>query len=190
MIKTSKQVWISLLFSLLALAIGIWLFMYSSVGMGGLRAISPLAQLPDTVELPSIELYRQVIEDMGEEGRAFYLSNIRLIDSFFPFLYTTPLFILLAAAMSRSISAALVQKLFPIVAFTPAVFDLLENHYLHTLVHDFPMMEQSIVQKTLFFTTAKAITRDLLFYGVVLYWIVAGITLLIQYIRGKHHAEQ
>ena len=187
--KASKQILISLFVSLVALAVGIWLFMYSSLGMGGLRAISPLAQLPDTIESPSIEIYRQVIDNMGEGGRAFYLSNIRLIDSFFPFLYTMPLFILLVAATRRSIGRPLVQKTIPIVAFIPAVFDLLENHYLHTLVHDFPTVEQSIVQKTLFFTTAKAITRDILFYSVVFYWIVVGITLLIQYIKGEYRRQ-
>jgi hypothetical protein len=184
--KASKQVLISLGVSLVALGVGIWLFMYSSFGMGGLRAISPDAQLPDTIESPSIEVYRQVIGDLGEDGRAFYLSNIRFIDSVFPFLYVMPLFVLLVAATLRSISNPLMQKLIPVAAFIPSVFDLLENRYLHTLVHNFPTMDQSLVQKTLFFTTAKAITRDLLFYSVVLYWSVVGITFLIQHIRGKH----
>jgi hypothetical protein len=183
--KTTKSIIISLMLSLAALSVGIWIFMYSPLGMGGLQAIAPLAQLPDTIDSPSIEVYRQVIENMGENGRTFYLHNIRMIDTIFPFLYTLPLYILLSAASRRVFRRPFIQHGLPVLAFTPAVFDLIENQYLHQLVHDFPDLHQSIVDNTLLFTTAKAITRDAIFYMMLVYWTAIGILTVIKYLRRR-----
>jgi hypothetical protein len=189
MFNTTKSIIISLMLSLAALSVGIWIFMYSPLGMGGLRTIAPLAQLPDTVDSPSLEVYRQVIDNMGENGRKFYLHNIRMIDTVFPFLYTLPLYILLSAATHRVFRKPFIQYGLPILAFMPAIFDLLENQYLHQLVHDFPVLHQSIVEHTLFFTTAKAITRDTIFYVVLMYWTAMGILTVIKSIRKRLYAR-
>jgi hypothetical protein len=185
MFNTTKSIIISLMLSLAALSVGIWIFMYSPLGMGGLLAIAPMAQLPDTIDSPSIEGYRQVIENMGENGRKFYLHNIRMIDTIFPFLYTMPLYILLSAAAHRVFRRPFIQHSLPILAFMPAIFDLIENHYLHQLVYDFPHLHQSIVEQTLFFTTAKAITRDSIFYLMFMYWTTIGVLTVIKYLRRK-----
>lgn len=189
MLTTTKSIIISLMLSLAALSVGIWIFMYSPLGMGGFRAIAPLAQLPDTIDSPSLEVYRQVIENMGEHGRKFYLHNIRMIDTIFPFLYTLPLYILLSAATHRVFHRPFMQHGLPILAFLPAVFDLIENQYLHQLVHDFPDLHQSIVEHTLFFTTAKAITRDSIFYMILIYWTTIGILTVIKHLRRRIYAH-
>jgi hypothetical protein len=185
MLTTTKSIIISLMLSLAALSVGIWIFMYSPLGMGGLRAIAPMAQLPDTLDSPSIEVYRQVIENMGENGRKFYLHNIRMIDTVFPFLYTLPLYILLSAATRRVFRRPFIQHSIPIMAFIPAIFDLIENHYIHKLVHDFPHLHQYIVENALLFTKAKAITRDYIFYIILIYWTTIGILTFIKYLRRR-----
>ncbi|MFW5879551.1 MAG: hypothetical protein ACOCUV_01875 [bacterium] len=175
----NKSIMIPLIISLIALGTGIWLIEYSAWGMSGLRDIAPLAELPDTISSPTFKKYYKNFNNMGEEGRAFYLSNIRLIDTFFPFLYAFPLYLGILAAMRRMTKINLVRKLVPSIAFIPVIFDLLENHYLHSLALNFPNMDEDLVQLIIFITSAKAISLRLIFFAVIAYWIIIGMLSLI-----------
>lgn len=187
MFKTKKNIIITFIASIAILSFGIWIFLYSSYGMGGLEQIALGTILPDTIPNPSIDAYRDVISDMGEIGREYYLTRIRVIDTVFPFLYTFPMFVLLGALIYRFTKKRVIRNTIPYIAFIPALFDLLENHYLHILVHDYPHFDLLTVENTLLFTTLKAITRDGLFFFLIAYWILVGFIKLINKIKVQNH---
>ncbi|MBN1499406.1 MAG: hypothetical protein JW982_04595 [Spirochaetes bacterium] len=183
MTQNKKSILIPLLLSILLLITGIYVFLYSSLGMGGMRAVVPGAVLPDTIHSPSAEQYRQIFENMGERGRAMYIYNIGIIDSIFPFLYTLPLYILLSGALRHFFRKPLFYHVLPLAAIIPAFLDLFENHYLRRLAHIYPDFNQSVMNKALFFTNAKAVTRDSVFYSAVLCWIIIGVFSFYKHIR-------
>ncbi len=162
-----KNARVFLFLTLIHLVGGIYVFIYSDYGMGGMLKLAPDAVLIDTIQKPTPQKYNQVLQSMGEGGRAFYLKNIHRIDTIFPFIYTMPMasyaYLILSGLGLYKKKALIISFFF----FIPAFFDLGENYYLYRIVSNYPKENLESMLWAIKFSNLKGITRDLLFYTLI-----------------------
>jgi len=115
---------------------------------------------------PSGYSYSQAIsllEELGDEGRAIYLSRQLPLDFVYPGLFAISYTLLLIWLFSKSIKDT--SRIF-YLAFIPVLggmFDYLENIYIIRMINSFPDLSPRLVQVASTFTLLKSVFTTIFF---------------------------
>jgi len=104
-----------------------------------------------------------LLEELGNEGRQFYLSRQLPLDFIYPGLFAVSYTLLLIWLFSKSFKGT--SKIF-YLAFVPALgglFDYLENIYIIRMINAFPDLSARLVQTTSTFTMLKSVFTTVFF---------------------------
>jgi len=104
-----------------------------------------------------------LLEELGNEGRQFYLSRQLPLDFIYPGLFAVSYTLLLIWLFSKSFKDT--SKIF-YLAFIPALgglFDYLENIYIIRMISAFPDLSARLVQTASTFTMLKSVFTTVFF---------------------------
>ena len=124
-----------------------------------------------------------LLEELGNEGRQFYISRQLPLDFIYPGLFAVSYTLLLIWLFSKSVKDT--SKIF-YLAFIPALgglFDYMENIYIIRMINSFPDLSARLVQVASTFTLLKSIFTIvfflLLFAGFTAFVLTKNKTKLV-----------
>lgn len=123
----------------------------------------------------SAEYARNLLDTLGQEGRAAYLFRQIPIDMIYPFLFAIAYSLLLALVFKKGFSPESGMHALCLVPIAAGLFDYLENIGIIAMLSIYPGFSDSLARLTNLFSVSKSIFTTLFF--ILLF---VGIAVLIK----------
>lgn len=115
-----------------------------------------------------------LFDALGKIGRETYLTNQIPIDMLYPFLFGLTYSLLLAYLLKKLNKGSTITIFLCLIPVLAGVADYLENIGIILLIQNYPLLTETTVKTTSFFSVVKSVSTSIYFILLIVILIILG----------------